>query len=205
MSDQEFVIPLWLDSAFVETILRKKYGDGKAQKVSDVSVSVATKKGDHYSSEMFRVKATTSDSVQHSLILKQPHSDRSKSSIVEAYNFFGKEIKFYTEYLPALEEILRSVDEWEELAPELIYCDPTTQVIVMSDLGHEGFRTGDRTNRLCREAAMVFMRKLAKCHAASIVLNQRMSGALEEGIFDMFCLDGTFRGYFEQHPIALLE
>lgn len=52
---------------------------------------------------------------------------------------------------------------------------------------------------------MVFMRKLAKCHAASIVLNQRMSGALEEGIFDMFCLDGTFRGYFEQHPIALLE
>lgn len=203
MSFQDFVIPSWLDKAFFNTVLSSKYGPTCA--VAEMSVSVATKKGDHYSSEMFRVHLSTTDGHNHFLILKQPHSDRSKSAIVEAYDFFGKEIRLYTSQLPALEEILQSVDEGEPLAPELFYCDPSTQVLILQDLSHDGYNTGQRETRVCRQGGIVFMRKLAKFHAASIILNQRLNGDLERVIFDSFCSDGPFAAYFDQHPFALVE
>lgn len=205
MTEQDYIIPQWLDKPYLQSVLRKNAGESECPEVIDFSVKVATKKGENYSSEMFRIALATSDGEKHSLILKKPHTEKDRSSVVDAYDFFGKEIRFYTKYLSALDDILRSVDEFEGLTPELIYCDVDNEVLIMKDLSQEGFATGDRVNRVCRKTAKVFMRKLAKYHAATLILNQKMNGELEKVIFDSFIVDGPFRAYFEQHPHALVE
>lgn len=205
MADQDYIVPEWLDRDYLQNILNSKYGVSDAQKVLQFSVKVATKKGENYASEMFRIVINTTGAGDHHWILKKPHTEEDRRSIVEPYNFFGKEIKFYTKLLPQLNEILKSSDDFEQLVPELIFCDEERQVLIMQDLRNEGFITGDVYHRMCRESAKVFMRKLGKYHACTMVLNEKMNGDLEKFPFEQFVTVGPFLPYFEHHPFALVE
>lgn len=203
MADQDFVPPQWLDKSYLQSVLNSKYGQDV--EVSNFAVKVATKKGDNYTSEMFRIVVTLVTGEKHHLILKKTHTDKDKSSVVDVYGYFEKEIKFYTKYLPKINEILRYVDEYEEITPELIFCDPETEVIILDDLSNKGYAPGDRANRLCRESGKCVIRKLAKYHAATLVLNKRLNGALEEPTFETFSIDGPYKEYMTNHPYAVLE
>lgn len=205
MADQEIVTPVWLDKSFLSTVLRRKYGDDSIL-VTSFNVSVATKKGESFASEMFRISARTSTGMQHNLILKKPHTDKDRSDAVEEYQFFGKEMNFFNKFLPEVNEILRSVDEWEELCPQLIYCDQDMQVLVMEDLRDRGYASGERESRISREAAKILMRKLAKLHAALMTLNVQRNGELErEDTFGSYFQHGQFNAFFKQFPYALIE
>lgn len=205
MTDQDYIPPTWLDKSYLQHVLNTKYGSSDSLSILDYTVKVATKKGENYASEMFRIEIRTSGGDQLFMILKKPHAEKDRRGIVDAYDFFGKEIKFYTKYLPQLNDILKSVEEHEEFAPELIFCDEEREALILKDLRAEGFVAGDRFQRLCRESAKVFMRKLAKYHASTLILNQKLNGQLEKQIFDQFLVDGPFKVYFEAHPFALID
>lgn len=205
MSDQDFVIPSWLDNSYLCSALRSKYNDTSIQ-VANFHVQAAAKKGEFFSSEMFRINAITSTGVQHRLILKKPHESKERAEAIEEYHFFGKEIQFFTEFLPEVNEILRSVDEWEELCPQLIYCDIERQVLILEDLQVKGYASGERENRIPREGVQILMRKLAKFHAAMMTLNQRKNGAFEKmDTLGSYFLQGPFHAFFKEYPYALVE
>lgn len=205
MTDHEIVTPLWLDNSFLSTVLRGKYGDDSIL-VTSFEVSVATKKGESFASEIFRIIARTSTGLQHHLILKKPHTSKDRSDAVEGYQFFGKEMNFFNKFLPEVKKILRSIDEWEELCPQLIYCDEENQVLVMEDLRVRGYTSGERENRISREAAEILMRKLAKLHAGLMAVNEQRKGELElEDRFGNYFVQGPFHAFFKQFPYDLIE
>lgn len=199
------LVPSWLTKPLLQTILCTKYGQNTSTEIQEFSVHLTTKKGDTFGGDIFRICIQTTAGKEYSLIAKKPYAEAKQRNVVEAYNFYGKEIKFYTKYSTKFQEILKSVHEHEEIVPELIYCDVDEQLLVLNDLRPAGFIPGNRESRLDRETAQIVMRKLAKLHAASIILNQQLNGELEKDPFDVFSIDGPFRGAFKRYFIAVLD
>lgn len=186
MGDQDFKIPTWVDEAFLLKVLRWKFPTkADSVQVHNYHVEVGTNKGDGFASEMFRVVVDSSLGT-FSLILKKPHENPDRFEKVNGLDLFNRENDFYLEFYPALREILESVDEFEEFAPEIFYVDRETDLLIMRDLRTEGFKTGDRFSRVSREHAEIILRKLAKMNAASLILNQKLNGSLEKNKVKIF-------------------
>lgn len=185
---EDFQIPVWADKEFFRKVLQWKYQTTDEQ-VTGLRIDVGTNKGDGFVSEMFRLVV---DSARGSipLLLKKPHESPEKFAIADNYDFFTRENKFYLELMAPMRDILESVGEFEEYAPEVFFVDPAADVVVLRDLKPNGFTTGDRVNRLPRKVLEVLLRKLAKFHAASMVLNKTLDGDLEKLNCKLF--DGTF-------------
>lgn len=168
----------------------------KDLEIAEFSVKSGSGSGESYGGDLFRIRIGAPDASYYSFILKTPHSDDYKRSIVTVYDFYGKEGTFYQKYSQPLHEILKSAGEYERLTPELIYCNEDDHVLILKNLSPEGYLPGVRGIRLCYATAEVVMRKMAKLHASSMVLNWNMKGQLEELAFDMFCKDGPFLEHF---------
>lgn len=190
MGDQDFKVPSWVDEGYLEKVLHWKFPDEKEEvKVNKLSVEVGTNKGDGFASEMFRLVVESSKGT-FPLILKKPHGLPERLEITKPYNLFYREISFYKEIYPALKVVLQSVDEYEEFAPELFYGDLETDVLILRDLRGEGYKTGDRQKRVESDQAKIVLRKLAKMHASSLILNQKWDGSLAQRKVLLF--DGGF-------------
>ena len=175
----------------------------------DISVQVGTKKGDGFSSEMFRlvVDCVVEDGPTEKLylILKKPHENQEQFDLMKPFDLFNREITFYQQYYPVIQEILESVGELENLAPDMIYADFETDVLILQDLRVEGYKTGDRHNRVTRDYCEIILRKLAKLHAASLVLNRRSQGALESQRCRLFEGHGEYNEIIKNHMWALAK
>lgn len=189
MGDQDFKIPKWVDETFLLKVLRSKFPSKQDVQVHNVTVEVATNKGDGFACEMFRLVVDSSLGT-FPLILKKPHDSAERYAMLKEYDVYNREISFYTEYHPALKEILESVAEFEEFAPELFYADRESELLVLRDLREGGYKSGDRVKRVPRAEAYILLRKLAKFHAASLILNKNLEGQLEKLRLKVF--DGSF-------------
>lgn len=58
------------------------------------------------------------------LLLKKPHENRKQRKLIDNFDFYSRGIGFYLEDHPALTDVLQSVDEFEEFAPELFSRGP---------------------------------------------------------------------------------
>lgn len=174
MSDQGFTIPKWLNQDFLEVVLRKKFPTEDVE-VHHYTIKVGTNQGDGFSSEIFRVTIDSSLG-KFPLLLKKPHEIPERHELMKSYDLYNREIHFYNEHYPALKEILESVDEFEDLAPEMFYVDELTQLVVLCDCRSDGFKTSDRNIRVPRQSASIVLRKLAKLHASSLILNKSLDG-----------------------------
>lgn len=170
--------------------------------MNNFTVSVGTNKGDGYASEMFRVTVESSLG-DFKLLLKKPHEVKERLDFVKDFDLYNRETSFYLKDYSALVEILKSVNEFEPFAPELFYADRGTDLLVLRDLRDEGYSTGDRFSRVSREHGKILMRKMAKMHASSMVLNQRLEGQLEEKEFKMFT--GEFLQMMINHIAAVAK
>lgn len=201
MGDQDFKVPTWVDNEFMLKVLQWKFNRKDIQ-VDNVSVVVGTNKGDGFACEMFRV-AVKSSLGDFKLILKKPHESPERSEIVQGFDMYSREIGFYLKDHSALADILRSVDEYEEFAPEMFYADHATELLILRDLRDDGYKTGDRVNRVSRDHARILLRKLAKMHASSMVLNQRLNGELEKKDYKIF--SGDFNCIMINHVLAIIK
>lgn len=205
MSDQEnFKVPEWLTSGFIQQVLEKKY-QSEDVTLTSFHVEVGSKKGQGFVSEMFRLRVNTSIG-DFSLILKKPHELKDRYEMLQPYNMFHKEITFYGDFFPAIRASLESVDEFEPMVPEVFYGDKETEVMIMEDLKVKGYLAADVKNRVSLEQARVVLRKLAKIHAASMVVNQEKSGQFAKRIWNLFLIDGgAFNDLMNNHVNALSE
>ena len=131
----------WMDNDFFKRIVEKIESD--TVEVLNYDTSPGSNVGDHFASIMFRVKIdyTLEKLAKNiSLIIKTfPVVEGYKKDMLDT-QFFDTEIAMYSEILPEIHRILRSVGDNTVLGPILHYysTDPY-YVVVFEDLMTKGF------------------------------------------------------------------
>ncbi|KNC24661.1 hypothetical protein FF38_13554 [Lucilia cuprina] len=191
-NEDELVPPSWIDQVFFEKVL-KQYENNNDIKITNIAISPASMKGDHYASIMFRCKVTycrdkSGNVKEKSLILKTlPIEDGPKRDMLKESNLFETEINMYTEALPKIEKILADCGEPTKLAAEIIYhsLEPH-KVIIFEDLCEQGY-DALRNRYLEEDEIKMIYRKIAKLHGVSYMLGRTAEHECvtkyEEGIF----------------------
>ncbi|XP_049284916.1 uncharacterized protein LOC125764589 [Anopheles funestus] len=163
--------PEWLNSAFLETVLRKSEGDKDLHVVSIESTPVG-KPGEYLASQLFRLtvqyKGTKMNDSKKLVVKIQPEkgilADTMDSSL------FKTELKMYGEFLPKLERILAE-NEKPLLLPKCIHVSAVPQpIVILEDLAPVGWKGHDLIESF--EEAKPITTAIARFHAASFYLSK---------------------------------
>ncbi|XP_059621270.1 uncharacterized protein LOC132264938 [Phlebotomus argentipes] len=168
-------LPDFLNKPWFEDILREAEND-RTLSITTFELFPGTKPGENFSSSMFKAvvsytsRGETVDS--RSFIVKtMPIEEGFQKDILEEMPVFDREIAFYTEILPEMMKMMKSIGDEEELAPKLIYHSTNPAIIILDDLTkygyeiHDGFFDFDNTVKV--------VKKLAKFHALSYFINDK--------------------------------
>ncbi|KAH8359984.1 hypothetical protein KR093_009931 [Drosophila rubida] len=185
--------PEWLTENYLLDALRKFYGDQKL-KITALDGCPALGRGENYGGVLTRVKAefTKQDGksqMGHYIIKTSFESDEFSRKAMEPYDIFNREMSIYEQILPKLKALLLEINDEEQIFAETMAVDYDRSALIFEDLSVRGFIMPDRLVGLDMKLARMVLRKLAKMHATSAVLNERECGALET--YD--------RGMFNRH------
>ncbi|XP_037817351.1 uncharacterized protein LOC119607481 [Lucilia sericata] len=186
--------PEWLTREYLETCLRSYYHNQQLQLVK-IHAKAALGKGENYGGVLTRVKAEfkpncKSSNKKGSYIIKTSfEGDELAIKAMEPYDIFNREIKIYEEILPKLKLLLEEIGDEEQIFAETLAVDKEKSALIFEDLNDRDFIMPDRVQGLDMDTAKIVLRKLAKMHASSAVLNER------EGK----CLEGYDCGMFNRH------
>jgi hypothetical protein len=176
-------VPAWLTKSFIEKNLRNHFDD-KSLKVKKMKVSQCGGKGESYASVMFRIAVSYTKKGEEktiSLVVKTlPENEMAKDKLGSGnYNVQNKEMEMYERLLPKFKRILQSINEDAEIFPEVIGVDKSLEVIIMVDLMEKKFVMADRLKGLDLNHTLISLRKLARMHAASMVVHQKNPQSFE--------------------------
>lgn len=99
------------------------------------------------------------------------------------YDVQNKEMKFFEEVGPLMKKTLRKIGEHANFIPKVLKVDHENHVLIFEDLKSKNFDMVDCMNGLNENETKLALSKLAKFHAASLVINQKHSNLL--GSFDI--------------------
>ncbi|XP_055855054.1 uncharacterized protein LOC129918492 [Episyrphus balteatus] len=190
--DESQQAPEWLTQDFLTKKLRIYYKDPSLQILS-MSVAPATGKGENYASIMNRV------SLQY--IIGGDRSPRSGSYVVKSsfegdefatekispYDIYNREMEIYEKIIPKLNALLEEIGDKDKMFPETISVEYDRSAMIFEDLTQRGYIMCDRLKGLDMDHAKMCLRKLAKMHATSAVLNEREPGTFktyDRGLFN---------------------
>ncbi|XP_075146904.1 uncharacterized protein LOC142221192 [Haematobia irritans] len=198
--------PIWLTKDYMESCL-KSYYKNERLKLLKMHVKPALGKGENYGGILIRIKAEYQP-IEGSLktgsyIVKTSYEgDEFARKAMEPYDIFNREIEIYEKILPKIKDLLKEAGDEEQIFAETIMVDRENSALIFEDLNEHNFEMADRIKGLDMDIAKIVLRKLAKMHACSAVLNQREKGCLEhynKGIFnrhtDVYA--PCFVGFFE--------
>ncbi|XP_068156050.1 uncharacterized protein [Drosophila tropicalis] len=190
--------PEWLTHEYVEHALRTHYKDNLLQIVK-FELNPALGPGENYGGVLTRARATFTLSqepekeVLKNMIVKTSiDDDELTQELMAPYDIYNREMNIYEEVLPKLNDLLHEIGDFDQLFPTAIYVDRERMAIIFEDLAVAGYVMADRIRRLNAEHVHLILRKLAKMHATSAVLNERQKG----------CLEGYDRGFFNRYTNA---
>lgn len=206
-------IPAWLTERFVQDILRQHYRD-QSLKVKSLAVKQCGGKGDSYASLMFRVGTFFTNR-------KHPENVQFASYIVKTlpvleiaveklgsdnYNVQNKEMEIYQQLLPEFRQVLESINEDPNIFPGVVAVDTKLDVIMLEDLAEQQFVMADRLKGLDRNHLQLALTKLARMHAASVIIHDKNPKAfahLDTGFFTR--KTDVFHVMFESLCDAMME
>lgn len=155
-------------------------------KVVHFSAEFATKGGDNYTSDIFRVfvdyELPNGIVNKLPLIVKYMLLVDSVNELLDEYKIFDKEGDAYSNLLPKLSEI-----DGQDFAPKCYYTmiEPA-KIFVLEDLSHLGYEVADRQVGLDLKRSLLVVQKLGKFHAASMVLVNKNPKIVENYNFGLF-------------------
>ncbi|XP_059620939.1 uncharacterized protein LOC132264677 [Phlebotomus argentipes] len=200
--------PSWLNLEFFHSILRNNRhlpSSSDSLCVKSINVEPATAIGDNYMSSIYRViieytlHRDTDEKNTLSLVVKVLPDSGPIEEIIEKYNAFPKEIKIYSEIIPALEEIWQRAGHSVQFGPKCWFTSETPRsVIVMDDLKAIGYGMLPRQKGLTIEETKTLLTKLAKFHSASVIHydeNGPYDNLFNEGIARMDVREGMEQYY----------
>ncbi|XP_058818073.1 uncharacterized protein LOC131681334 [Topomyia yanbarensis] len=161
----------FLTKDYLEDILRNEKRDTCVM-VEDYSVNRALGKGENFSSDILRIRIVYKrnheiDRVQ-SYILKVALVTEGMAAMLEEYDVFHREIIFYKNILPKIEELLKMTNYQKKLAPSchrININDP--KHFVFEDLAQDGFKAANRKIGLDYRQLELLLEKVAKFHATT--------------------------------------
>ncbi|EAT44700.1 AAEL003954-PA [Aedes aegypti] len=189
-SADELQAPEWLNDQFFTEILQKSEDDPSLRIVGEYKLLPATQAGDHYASIMFRTsiryetKRLEGEQEIELIIKAQPTADGFKKELSKDNALFVKEIKMYSEILPAMVKVLKEAGEHLEVARLIHAALVPNVVIVMESLTPKGWLPG-RESVVSYEEALPTIRNIANFHAASLYLNQEITDLSTNSVKEM--------------------
>lgn len=195
--------PEWLTHEYIEEALKSYYKDPQLR-VAQVELNPALGPGENYGGVLtrarvrFALSAKPKEELTQNLIVKTSiDDDELTKELMEPYDIFNREMTLYEDVLPKLNDLLKEIGEYEPLFPTAVFVDRERTAIIFEDLGVANYVMADRIKRLDKSHAHLILRKLAKMHATSAVLNERNAGSLEKydrGFFNQYT--NAYSGYF---------
>ncbi|XP_062554158.1 uncharacterized protein LOC134219445 [Armigeres subalbatus] len=191
-------LPAWLNESFFEDIFVSQQGlaPGKFE-VKIQSVTPTGGSGENYTSSMYRAKvdAVCDDGSINTLaviikaIITMPE--------MKQFSVFTREKHVYEHTLPAMEQLWAEAGETIRFGPR---CWKTvegdTDVIVMDDLGAQGYTVANRQQGADLDHVHVFLKKLAQFHAAGAVLYRKNKTI--SPLYDCFYVSPEGRVFMEK-------
>lgn len=182
--------PTWLTTSYFEEILRKNYRNTSI-KVHKLKVEPCSETADGFLSTLLRAHVHFYKNKSHeseSFVLKlSPSQDVTVEKVgVNGYNVHNKEMLFYEVIAPRIEKILKRAGDNDRLLPAVVAVDREHDVIVFKDLNALNFVLADRMVGLDTAQVHVALKKLAKFHAACLLMKQKHPTAFETFDAGMF-------------------
>lgn len=165
--------PPWLNSKFFEEIFKKNCR-GSSIKVRQFRIEPCGQDG--FLSTLLRAHVNYSVNSQakaESFILKMETNHELAIATVGANGFDvqNKEMEFFEHVAPRMLNILGEIGENNNFVPRMIGLDREThRVILLEDLKVRNFVTIDRMIGLDEKRTQLGLQKLAKFHAASLII-----------------------------------
>ncbi|XP_065354506.1 uncharacterized protein LOC135948978 [Calliphora vicina] len=184
--------PDWFTKDYLESCLRSYYNDHNLKLVK-MHAKAALGKGENYGGVLTRVKAefktngSKSPNKKGSYIIKTSfEGDELAIKAMEPYDIFNREINVYEEILPKLKLLLKEIGDDEQIFAETMAVDKVKSALIFEDLNDRDFVMPNRLDGLDMDTTKIILRKLAKMHASSAVLNERENKSLETYDCGMF-------------------
>ncbi|XP_046431331.1 uncharacterized protein LOC124185050 [Neodiprion fabricii] len=196
-------VPTWLNSSYVQAVLRKAEKDDSVE-VTSMTVKPATAKGDNYTSNMHRITLVLSRISEgrelmetRSLIAKLAPQGGSWEEMISEAGIFAVEMSMMSETLPIMQRILTKAGKTATLAARCLHVEYEKPVhLIVEDLAPAGFRMADRQAGLDLDHCLLAIRNLAIFHASSVALVEK----------DLKAVSKYTRGMFHKdRPSAMVE
>lgn len=172
-------IPVWLNEEYFENLLNTCFQKSDLR-VKALIIKRCGGQGENYASKMYRVgtflhEDSKKETQLQSFIVKTlPENDLALEKLgSDNFNVQNKEMEIYETILPELEHILNSIGENDTIFPKIVAVDRNVDAIILEDLQEKNFVMADRAQGLDLNHILLALRKLAKMHAASLVMHER--------------------------------
>jgi Ecdysteroid kinase-like family len=191
-------------------ILLQKYFKNSSIRIESIKVQPFGSAGDGYASSMYSIEVNVSgfgDKIKKGFyILKMlPLTDLACEKLGD-YNAHEKEMEIFEKILPEIKKLLKAVDEDKNLFPKAVAVDRIRNALIFEDLSVRGFIMEDRTMGLNLEQMKLSISKLARMHAASMVLLEKNSETFKNFKHGMFSREITaFHNFFGSHLDSLTD
>ncbi|EDV41603.1 uncharacterized protein Dana_GF17567 [Drosophila ananassae] len=195
--EDELVAPSWLNTEFIEGVLRS-HEKAPELEVTDLKITPGSTKGDHYASVMFRTTAeytTMKGKFTKPLILKTvPDQEGHKKDMLSNSHLFATEIGMYSKVLPEFEKILREAGDSTKLFVPCVYHSMEPRpVLIFEDLVPQGYAV-IRDRPMTPEEQTAIFTKLAKWHAVSMKVINEQPDFLRDFKYSLFDMPNFMTG-----------
>lgn len=207
---ESLIIPEFLSSTYFESIL-SKFNRDETLKVYSINVGPCGAAGDAFASTMYRVDVCATQGNENSfrrgnyVVKMMPTSQLAVAKLgTGSYDVHEKEMEIFKNIFPEFTRILGSTGECKNIFPKAIAVDRVRGVIVMEDLAIKKFLMADRKVGLDINHIRLSLVKLARFHAASMVLMEDDPSVFESFDIGMFSRNSSaFNSYITTHLNAL--
>lgn len=180
--------PNWFTEEYVEKILFEYEKFPKVVKLNSWSLKAGTNKGENFASSLnlLDCQYILSDGTEKSstFIVKCRLENEMMEAIESDFNVFERESQVYKIIINEMESLLRSIEDDTVFAPKAIYLDE--KMIVLENLKTSGYSIGDVKVGLERTQVSMIIQKLAKFHACSMVLFEKVRYRILIRVFIIF-------------------
>ncbi|XP_067633463.1 uncharacterized protein [Eurosta solidaginis] len=183
--------PEWLTISYLERCLRIYHKD-KHLKIRRLHIKPALGKGENFGGVMTRISvdyhtSNGTNAIGRYIVKSSFEGDEASCKLMEPFDMFNREMNIYEQVLPKLNELLHEIGDNDQIFCETMAVDRQRSALIFEDLNVRDFMMPNRLEGLNMRLAKMVLRKLAKIHATSAVLNERENGCLESydcGLFN---------------------
>lgn len=174
--------------------------------IRDLKVSLGSLKGDNFLSEIYRAEVdyeVNGIAKTTSIIAKCMLEKGESSKVAEEFEVYEKEREMYAKILPKMSELTKV-----KISPECYHVATDDAAFFMEDLTNSGFQTADRIIGLDLNHSKIVVEKLAKFHAASMVLlakDHNVFVKFKEGLFKRKYSSNFMKEFLDSSILHLLD